>query len=174
MRNHYDRKWEIIEEVDLDLFDGNRVRVQWLEREALEETTPAQIRIHSTAGTNPRRLKRMTSLANGHHYGPGWEPIIMETLQQVSERLREADLDTCDVFLATLFGCFKKHWGELPDGPLVHHDSALNAVYAAEAIDTAVAYFLAAPHDDDLEENNLLDWGEQDDSEATAGDEDID
>lgn len=173
MNHYYERKWDIMEEIDIDLFDGNLVRIQWVERESQDEVAPAQIRIHTTAHTNPSRLRRFTKLSNERHYAPGWEPVIMEVLQQVSDRLRETNLDTFDVFIATLFGCFKNHWIDPPDFPVAVAVSELNEFYSSEAIDTAVAYFLAGPHDEDLDKDFLLDWGYQQDS-SDPDEEDID
>lgn len=161
MNTYYERKWDIVDEIDIDLFDGNLVRVQWLERETLEELAPAQIRILTTAYSNPRRLKRFTTLSPWKNYGPGWELVVMESLGQVSERLKQTRLDTFDAFISTLFGCFKAHWSDPPDFPVAVSVSELNEFYTNEAIDSAVSYFLGGPHDEDFDMEFLSDWGDQ-------------
>ncbi|MBX3740139.1 MAG: hypothetical protein KF712_04060 [Akkermansiaceae bacterium] len=161
MSNHYERKWDIVEEIDIELFDGNLVRIQWLEWDSQYDFAPAQIRIHSTAYTNPRRLKRFTKLSHKKDYGVGWEPVILEVLQQVSDRLRETNLDTFDTFITGLFGCFKTFWTDRPDFPVAVSLSELNEFYTEEAIESAVSYFLGAPHDEDWDSDSIADWGDQ-------------
>jgi hypothetical protein len=88
MNNYYERKWDIIEEIDIDLFDGNLVRIQWVERESQEEVAPAQIRIHTTAHTKASeqdfifvttqtltrpQLEELSKLRSGAPHATGWE-----------------------------------------------------------------------------------------------------
>lgn len=85
----------------------------------------------------------------------------MEVLQQVSQNLRQAELDTFDLFISALYECFDSYWINPPDFPVAVSISELNEFYTSEAIDAAVSYFLEGPHDEDLDQDLILDWGNQ-------------
>lgn len=183
MNEHYERKWEVIEEVEFELFDRNEVRIEWLERDGYSDYEyPQQIRIHTTAYSNPRRMKRFRKLRGGRDYGSGWEPVIMATIVQIAEDLRSSPFDTFDDFIISLFICFRELWNDTPgfptrlpeEGVEIETDepetaaSPLNEFYVHEAIEEAASMMIHGHDGMSFDRDQFEMWGDQ--SQETGDD----
>jgi hypothetical protein len=186
MNAHYDRKWQIIEDLEFDLFDGNQVSIQWLGRDDDENWTyPDQIRVHTTAYSNPRRMWCFRKLNATRDYGPGWEPVIMAAVEQATEDLRLVKLDTFDDFILRLFVCFQELWRDVPDSPVQlpedgdeaesddpeSSDSPLNEFYRQESIDAAVSLLRHGVDNMLIEVGDMDEWGESSDASLEVDEE---
>lgn len=119
--SHYARKWQVMEDLEFELFDGNLVRIEWLSRDdGTYLAHPDQIRIHTTADSNPKRMIRFRKLRATKDYGSGWEPVIMDALAQVTDDLRNAPFDTFDDFIWRVFACFQELWLDAPEMPITY------------------------------------------------------
>lgn len=161
MNDHYERKWEVVEELEIELFDRNLVRIEWLARDGLaNEEFPDQIRIHTTAYQAVRRMRRFRKLQGDRDYGAGWEPIIIAALDEATSDLRSVPFDTFDEFILRVFLCFRELWAdacELP-GSRVGMPTDLDGFYQAEAIQAALE-MMTGPLEFSEDPDGLENWG---------------
>jgi hypothetical protein len=165
MPKNPDRDWLVVEEVEFELLDGNKVRVEWrtAKPKCYAESGPDQIRIHTTSDFDVSGMSLFLILRADRDFNPGWQPIIISAIDEAtSGDIRNSPFSTVREFLVQLRSCFDSLWSVPFDVP-TFHGRITDSSYLAPLHDEAVAYLSEWSHgtlsDNDLE-SILEEWGE--------------
>lgn len=143
MSNQYERQWEIVHEVEFDLLDGNLVRLEWLRRENPQqpESFWEDLRMYTTAGFGPKRMRQFRVLPSGRMFESEWVPVIFTTIVQATEDLRTAPFTTFTDFTRRLRWISNELWEDPYDLPEAEVSTFKTACHE-QAVEDAVAMFL--------------------------------